>query len=185
MLFNVCRSVHHNNILIYVQQDATLHSLFYLETALHFILSGNCSACFGWYHHPSSGAYTTVSTASGICHAVIAIICHPQHTQTGSNSSTIAADSNNGVTNTRCCRNSCLRSWWWVEVPPETCRAVSIQNKLCNIASCRTYIIICVMLLRDIIAVCLEYHMKHINTFCGFLNLKACSLYSNYNVLSG
>jgi hypothetical protein len=27
--------VHRNNILIYVQQDATLHSLFYLETALH------------------------------------------------------------------------------------------------------------------------------------------------------
>jgi hypothetical protein len=26
---------------------------------------------------------------------------HPQHTQTGSNSSTIAADSSNGVTNTR------------------------------------------------------------------------------------
>src|SRR5215475_10844234 len=35
---------------------------------------------------------------------------HPQHTQTGSNSSTIAADSSNGVTNTRCCRYSCMRS---------------------------------------------------------------------------
>jgi len=39
---------------------------------------------------------------------------HPQHTQTGFISSTIAADSSNGVTNTRCCRYSCLRSWWWV-----------------------------------------------------------------------
>jgi hypothetical protein len=27
--------VHRNNILIYIQQDATLHSLFYLETTLH------------------------------------------------------------------------------------------------------------------------------------------------------
>jgi hypothetical protein len=27
--------VHRNNIPIYIQQDATLHSLFYLETALH------------------------------------------------------------------------------------------------------------------------------------------------------
>jgi len=27
--------MHRKNILIYVQQDATLHSLFYLETALH------------------------------------------------------------------------------------------------------------------------------------------------------
>jgi len=100
--------------LIYIQQDATLHSLFYLETALHvsgdtnthhqarkqlylqhlvfvrplllpaaniyptrynvtqFILSGNCSTCFGWYHHSSSGAQTTVSTASGIFQTVTA-----------------------------------------------------------------------------------------------------------------
>jgi len=27
--------VHRNNILIYIQQYATLHRLFYLETALH------------------------------------------------------------------------------------------------------------------------------------------------------
>jgi hypothetical protein len=27
--------VHRNNILIYVQQDATIHHLFYLQTALH------------------------------------------------------------------------------------------------------------------------------------------------------
>jgi len=25
----------------------------------------------------------------------------------------------------RCCRHSCMCYWWWVEVPPETCRAVS------------------------------------------------------------
>jgi hypothetical protein len=45
---------------------------------------------------------------------------HPQHTQTGSNTSTIEADSSNGVTNTRCCRYSCMRSWWWMVIPPET-----------------------------------------------------------------
>jgi hypothetical protein len=33
--FNDYGSVHRKNILIYIQQDATLHSLFYLETALH------------------------------------------------------------------------------------------------------------------------------------------------------
>jgi len=32
---------------IYIQQDATLHGLF---------ISGNCSTCFGWYPHLSSGA---------------------------------------------------------------------------------------------------------------------------------
>ena len=35
IFFNVYGSVHLNNILIYIQQDATLHSLFYLETVLH------------------------------------------------------------------------------------------------------------------------------------------------------
>ena len=39
---------------------------------------------------------------------------HPEDTQTGSNYSTIAADSSNGVTNNRCCRYSCMCSWWWV-----------------------------------------------------------------------
>ena len=39
--FNVHGSVYRNNVLIYIQQDATLHSLFYLETALH--VSGGTS----------------------------------------------------------------------------------------------------------------------------------------------
>jgi len=39
--FNVHGSMHRKNILIYIQQDATLHSLFYLETALH--VSGGTS----------------------------------------------------------------------------------------------------------------------------------------------
>ena len=33
--FNAHGSVHRNNILIYIQQDAALHSLLYIETALH------------------------------------------------------------------------------------------------------------------------------------------------------
>jgi hypothetical protein len=56
--------VHRKYIPIYIQQDVTLHTLF---------VSGKCSICFGWYFHPSSGAHTTVSTASGICHTVTAI----------------------------------------------------------------------------------------------------------------
>jgi hypothetical protein len=41
-IFNVRGSVHRKNILIYIQQDATLHSLFYLEIALH--VSGGTTA---------------------------------------------------------------------------------------------------------------------------------------------
>jgi hypothetical protein len=48
-----------------------------------FILSGNCSTCFGWYYHPSSGAHTTVSTASGICHTVTATCRHRGRVGTG------------------------------------------------------------------------------------------------------
>jgi hypothetical protein len=63
-----------NCILIYIQQDATLHSLF---------ISGNCSTCFGWYFHPSSRAHTTVSTASVICHTVTAICRYRGRVGTG------------------------------------------------------------------------------------------------------
>jgi hypothetical protein len=59
--FNVYGSVLRKYIPIYIQQGATLHSLF---------VYGNCSTCFGWYHHPSSGANTTISTASGIFYTV-------------------------------------------------------------------------------------------------------------------
>jgi hypothetical protein len=120
------------SIFQYISNKMQRYSLF---------ISGKCSTCFGWYFHPSSGAHTPVSTAHGICHTVTAIcryrgrvwtglspvggLSYPQHTHTGSNSSTIAADSSNAVTNTRCCRYSCMRSWWRVEVPPETCWAVS------------------------------------------------------------
>jgi hypothetical protein len=63
-----------NSIPIYIQQDATLHSLF---------ISGNCSICFGWYLHPSSEAHTTVSTAPGICHTVTAICRYRGRVGTG------------------------------------------------------------------------------------------------------
>ena len=86
--------MHRKNILIYIQQDATLHSLF---------IYGNCSMCFGWYLHPSSGAHTTVSTASRICHTVTATCCYRGKVGNG-----IAAGRSNGVTNTRCCRYSLL-----------------------------------------------------------------------------
>ena len=39
-------------MLINVQQDATIHILLLYK-------------CFGWFHHASSGAQITVSTASG------------------------------------------------------------------------------------------------------------------------
>jgi len=57
----------------------------------------------------------------------VSCVRHQQHTQTSSNSSTISADYNNGVTITRCCRYICLRSWWWVMIPPETSEQFPIK----------------------------------------------------------
>ena len=49
--------MHRNNILLHKsQQDAHVKE---------FILSDNCSTCFGRYYRPSSGAQRTVTTASG------------------------------------------------------------------------------------------------------------------------
>jgi hypothetical protein len=55
--------VHRNNILLYKsQQDAHVSE---------FILSDNCSTCFGRQYHPSSGAQITVTTASGNRYTVL------------------------------------------------------------------------------------------------------------------
>ena len=112
-----------------IQQDATLHSLF---------ISGNCSICFGWHLHPSSGTQTTASKASGICQVIqqdatlhsFLYLETALHVSGGTSthhqeriqlylqhlvfvrllSAAIAAGSSNGLTNTRCCRYSCMRS---------------------------------------------------------------------------
>jgi hypothetical protein len=89
--------VHRKNILIYIQQDATLHSLFYLETALH--VSGGTPS----HHQERKQLY--------LQHLVfVRPLLKP---------AAIAEGSNNGVTNTRCCRYSCLCTWWWVGYHPK------------------------------------------------------------------
>ena len=62
--FYVHESVHRESMSITVQQDATF---------TFYYISGNYSTCFGWYHHPSSGAHITVTTASGTGRTVSAI----------------------------------------------------------------------------------------------------------------
>ena len=88
LILNVHGSVHRKNILIHIQQDATLHSLFYLETALH--VAGGTTA----HHQERKQLYLQhlVSVTPLLLPAAI------------------AAGSSNGLTNTRCCRYSCLRS---------------------------------------------------------------------------
>ena len=64
---------------------------------------------------------------------------HPQHTQTSSDSSTIATGSSNGVTNTRCCRYSCIApDDVWKHHPKHVEQFRGINN-MCNVASCWIY----------------------------------------------
>jgi len=49
--FNVHGSVHRKNIIIYIHQDTTLHSLFYLETARHV------SGCTSIHHQERKQLY--------------------------------------------------------------------------------------------------------------------------------
>jgi hypothetical protein len=116
---NVHESLHLNNISIcvYIQQDATLHSLLYLEIDLHF--SGGTSTHHQEHKHLylRHMIFVTPLLLSATIFKELELVC--------SNSSTIAADSSNGVTNNRCCRYRCMRSWWWVDIPPESYRAVS------------------------------------------------------------
>jgi len=71
-------------VSIIIQQDATIHSLF---------ISANCSTCFGWYLHPSSGA---VFTVSGIIETVTATCSESGWVGTTGGS--------NGLNNARYCR---------------------------------------------------------------------------------
>jgi hypothetical protein len=82
--------------LIYIQQDATLHSLFYMVTALHV----------------SGGPPPIIRSANNFIYSIWYLsdrYCHLP----------LAEGSSNGLRNTRCCRYSCLRSWLWVEDHPE------------------------------------------------------------------
>ena len=112
---------------MYIQKDATLRSLF---------ISRNCCTCFGWYLHLSSGAHTTVSTASGTVKPLLLPVAIMEELELLSNSSTIATGSSNGLTvpdavDTVVCAPD--DGWRYhlkhVEQFPEI-------NKMCNIASC-------------------------------------------------
>jgi hypothetical protein len=118
------------SIFQYISNKIQRYTIYlYLETALH--VSGAIST----HHQERIQLYLHhLVTVTPYCflllswkswnrfECAVGDVHHPQHTQTGSNSSTIAAGISNGVTNTRCCRYSLY--------------APDDGWKLCNIASC-------------------------------------------------
>jgi len=115
--------------------------------------------------HPSSGAHITVITASDNGQAVSATFRYRGAVGTTppiirstyncnysishwtnrlcylllscSSCFTTTESSRDGLTSARCCNYNYMCSWWWVELPPETSRASSLQkyNKLYIVAS--------------------------------------------------
>jgi hypothetical protein len=60
----------YSNILIYIQQDATLHSLFYLETALH-VSGGNIT-------HHQERKQLHIQHLVLLTHALDVVVCAPE-----------------------------------------------------------------------------------------------------------
>ena len=82
------------SMLIIVQRDSTIYSFF---------IAANCSTCFEWWHHPSSGAHITVFTASGTGRSVWAATSHYRGwTETISIHDSGRGSSSDTTTSTRC-----------------------------------------------------------------------------------
>jgi hypothetical protein len=117
--------VNRKYIPIYIQQDASLHSL---------LISENCYTYFGWYFHSSSGAHTTVSTSSGICHTVTAICRFRGRVGTGLSVLWLAYATHSTLKPVVCAHDD---GW---KYHPKHVEQFPDINKLCNVASCWMYI---------------------------------------------
>ena len=120
---------HCESMSVIAQQNATIYSLLYFRKLLHMfsvmpppIIRSTCNCSYSIWHWSDGTCYLPLSWRSQI------------------DSSTIAAGSSTS-SSARCCNYSYMYSWWWVEVSPETCRAV-LQKciKLYIVASCWTII---------------------------------------------
>jgi hypothetical protein len=133
--------VHCNNIAIYIQQDAMLYSLFFWKLLYMFqvvpspIIRSAYDCIYSIWYLSHRYCYLPLSWKSW--NRFECTVRHPQHTQTGSNSSTIAADSSNGLTNTSVCTPD--DGWKYY---PKHVEQFPVINKLCNVASCWIYIAI-------------------------------------------
>jgi len=101
---------------ITVQQDATVYSLLYFCKLLYMfrvvtppIIRSTYNRNYSIWHWSNRLCYLPLWWRGWNCR---------------SNLSTIAERSRDGLTSARCCNYGYMCSWWWVELPPATCRAV-------------------------------------------------------------
>ena len=121
------------SIFQYISNKIQRYTVYlYLETALHV------SGCTSAHHQEHTQLYLRhlVLVKPLLLTAAIA-----EELELCSNSSMIAAGSNNGLTSTRCRRYSCVCTLWWAEIHPKHEEQFPDINKLYNIASCWIYIL--------------------------------------------
>ena len=117
-IFDVRKSVHHHTIQINQPTRCTSFTSLLLDVYVSLNM-------FRAPPRPSSGAYNCTRSLwfyrwSGAVGALLGVVWQT----CSSNFSTITEGSRDGLTSARCCNYGCMCSWWWVELPPETCRAV-------------------------------------------------------------
>jgi len=93
-------------VSIIVQQDATIYSLLYF-----------CKLLYMFRVVTPPIIRSTYNCNYSIWHWSLAL-------ERSSNFSTIAEGGRDGLTSARCCNYSYKCSWWWMELPPKTCRTV-------------------------------------------------------------
>ena len=100
-------------ILINVQRDATVCSLYFILLLYH-------STCFGCGPHPSSGVHKTVVTATGTSHMFMQL----PHSSVANLATLEWGSCIDNMTCTSGCNYNVVYSWWWVRTAPETCRVI-------------------------------------------------------------
>ena len=105
-------------VSVIVKEDVTIYSLLHFCKLLYLfrvvpppIIRSTYNCNHSIWHWSNRFCFLPLSWRSWNCN------CR-------SNSSTIAEGRRNGLTSARCCDYSYMCSWWWVEVPPEICRAI-------------------------------------------------------------
>jgi hypothetical protein len=114
---NWLSSQQYSNILVYPKRCNVTHFiyiwklLYMFRVVLPTIIRSAYNCIYSIWYLSHRDCYLPLSWKSwNRFECALGGVRHPQHTETGSNTFTIAADSSNGVTNTRCCRYSCMRS---------------------------------------------------------------------------
>jgi hypothetical protein len=133
-VFNVHGSVHRESMPIIVQQDATMHSLLYFCKLLYMfrvvtpsIIRSTYNYNYSTWHWSNFGKRSVWSQL--MMRSMDPFLLPPKiiRSREVAYLSSLADVTHcfcRNLTSARSCNYSYMCSWWWVELPPETCKAI-------------------------------------------------------------